>query len=69
MAYTIRYAPKRSQKKRRLFMLSACFFVLFLLLANMLFSEQLTALRDLIISPALQEAVAAFCDNILDHVD
>lgn len=69
MAYTIRYGPKRPHKNKRLFLLSACFFVLFLLLANMLFSEQLTALRDLIVSPALQEAVAAFCDNILDHVD
>ncbi len=67
MAYLIHYGPKRSPKNKRLIMLSACFFILFLLFANLVFSSQLKALQNLIISPEIQEAVAVFCEDILDH--
>lgn len=67
MAYTIRYGTRKSPQKKRLILLSTCFFILFLLFANLVFSSQLKALQDLIISPEIQEAVAVFCEDILDN--
>ena len=66
MAYTIRYGHKKTPKKSRLLLLSALFFLLFVLAASLVFPAELAALRGLVISASVRDAVTAFCQDLLD---
>lgn len=66
MSYTICYGQEKSTGKRRLFILSAFFFLFFVLLANLIFPAELMELRDIVISKPVQDAVAAFCQDLLE---
>ena len=65
MRYTICYRPQPRTRKVRVFFLSAMFFVVFLIVAKLQFSAELHALREWIVSTCVQEAVTAFCQEIL----
>lgn len=80
MAYHIRYGTVKTKRTVRPVLLTVLFLVLFLLASNLLFPQQLMALRELVFSHSAWDAlsshlqqsegildtVAAFCQDILN---
>lgn len=79
MAYHIRYDQTKNPGRFRAFLLTACFFALFLAVSHLVFAQQLLEIRQLIFpqaaldslcgylqqSGAIGDAVAAFCQDYL----
>lgn len=71
MAYHIRYDTVKTKCTARPVLLTVLFFVLFLLASNLLFPQQLMALRELVFSHAVWDALSSHLqqsEGILDTV-